>query len=91
MHHLIQNAGFSWLKNSERKKERRAIIIIPPAPAPVVSIHRLGKFVNVVEEDSCCSVAAALDIHVAAASAIVPLCRKEKVHVKSLATQDCPM
>ena len=51
-----------------------------------MSVHRLGKFVNVVGEDSCFSIAVTLDIHVATVSAIVPFCHKEKVHKKSLAT-----
>lgn len=49
------------------------------------------SFVNVMEEDSGFSISAMLDIHVATVSAIVLFCCKEKVHMKSLATQDCPM
>lgn len=56
-----------------------------------MSILSLGKFFNAVEEDSCFSVAAMLSIHVATLSAIAPFCCKEKVHMKSLATQDCPV
>lgn len=43
-----------------------------------MSILSLGKFVSVMEEDSCFSISATLDIHVATVSAIVSLCFKER-------------